>query len=55
MSPKPTVVPLTGLADAASLGVDLALRERASASGTGDPSMIPDPGTMGIWMDPTLS
>ena len=58
---RPTVVSLGSLADAASLGVDLALQERTlSTSGTGDPTMsssLPDPGTMGIFppMDPTLA
>jgi hypothetical protein len=52
MSARPTVVPLTSLADAASIGVDLALQERASVSSSSDPTMMPDPGTMGIAQPP---
>ncbi|HEX6747276.1 MAG TPA: hypothetical protein VF092_08240 [Longimicrobium sp.] len=35
---RPATIPLTSLADAASIGVDIALQERANAS---DPSMEP--------------
>ena len=50
MSIRPTVVPLTSLADAASMGVDLALQERASIASS-DPSlsMLPPPSTTGIY------
>jgi hypothetical protein len=53
MSIRPTVVPLTSLADAASMGVDLALQERMSVSSTSDPTMLPDPGTIGIYPPPS--
>ena len=57
MSTRPTVVSLTSLADAASVGVDLALEERTlSLSTTSDPTTLPYPGTIGIYPepDPTL-
>ncbi|HEX6747275.1 MAG TPA: hypothetical protein VF092_08235 [Longimicrobium sp.] len=49
---RPTVVPVTSLADAASVGVDLALQERANATTSG--STLP-PGTTGIWQDPSTT
>jgi hypothetical protein len=58
MSIRPTVVPLTSLADAASLGVDLALQDRAASISTGNASIPGFPGgdpstTTGIWEPPT--
>jgi len=49
MAAKPTVVPVTSLSDAASLGVDLALQERMAVYSTTDPTLIPDPSTTGIY------
>ena len=52
---RPTSIPLTSLADAASLGVDIALQERTlSSASVGDPSMsaLPEPGTIGPPISP---
>ena len=48
---RPTSLPISSLADAASMGVDLAMQERASYS----VSTLPDPSTTGYFPpDPTL-
>jgi len=49
---RPTSLPISNLADAASMGVDLAMQERVSYS----ISTLPDPTTTGIFPppDPTL-
>ena len=53
MSTRPTVVSLTSLADAASIGVDLALEERSFAmTSTSGPTILPGPGTIGIYPPP---
>ena len=49
---RPATIPLTSLADAASIGVDIALEERANVSSTSDPTMLPEPGTLGPPMPP---
>ena len=58
MSYKPAVVPISSLADAASIGVDLAMEERASIAPS-DPTNPLNPGTTGLIAppptDPTLA